>query len=81
MLEEHSISKLAVTEKSLLSLFAWDIVEYIQMSYRLIEPEVDPVPSSPAILINADSEFHGRYVYVVIPVQNKSVAVGLATRI
>jgi hypothetical protein len=80
VLEGHSLSKLDVTDESLLSLFAWDIVEYIQMSYRLIEPEIDPVSSNQAILVNAESEFHGRYVYIVIPVQNKSVAVGLATR-
>jgi len=80
VLEEHSLSKLDVTDKSLLSLFAWDVVEYIQMSYRLIEPEIDPVSSNEALLINAESEFHGRYVYIVIPVKNKSVAVGLATR-
>ena len=80
VLEEHSLSKLDVTDESLLSLLAWDIVEYIQMSYRLIEPEIDPISSNQAMLINAESEFHGRYVYLVIPVQNKSVAVGLATR-
>ena len=76
----HSLSKLHVKDKSLLKLFAWDVVEYIQMSYRLIEPEIDPISSNQAILINAESDFHGRYVYIVIPVQNKCVAVGLATR-
>ena len=80
VLEIHTLSKLQIKDESLLKLFAWDIVEYIQMSYRLIEPEIDPVSSNKAILINAESEFHGRYVYIVIPVQNKCVAVGLATR-
>lgn len=80
VLEEHSLSKLDVADESFLSLFAWDIVEYIQMSYRLIEPEINPVSSNQALLINAESKFHGRYVYIVIPVQNKSVAVGLASR-
>ena len=79
-LEEHSFSKLHIADESLLKLFAWDIVEYIQMSYRLIEPEIDPISSGRAILINAESKFHGRYVYIVVPVQNKSLAVGLATR-
>lgn len=77
---EHSLSKLNIKNESLLKLFAWDIVEYIQMSYRLIDSEIEPISSAKALLINAESKFHGRYVYVVIPVQNKGVAVGLATR-
>ncbi|MGH1540024.1 MAG: hypothetical protein ACRBHB_06360 [Arenicella sp.] len=80
-LEKHALSKLNIKDESLLKLFAWDIVEYIQMSYRLIEPDIDPISSNQAILINAESEFHGRYVYIVIPVQNKGLAVGLATRV
>jgi len=80
VLEKHLFSKLAVAEEALLKLFAWDIVEYIEMSYRLLEPKIDPLYSKEAILINAESKFHGRYVYIVIPVKNRGVAVGLATR-
>jgi len=79
-LDIHALSKLQIKDDSLLKLFAWDIVEYIQMSYRLLEPEIDPVASNQAVLINAESKFHGRYVYIVIPVKNKCIAVGLATR-
>lgn len=79
-LEVNLLSKLLISDESLLKLFSWDIVEYIQMSYRLIEPEIDPVSSKQAAIINAKSDFHGRYVYILIPVQNRGVAVGLATR-
>ncbi|MCL6417814.1 hypothetical protein MIB92_19350, partial [Aestuariirhabdus sp. Z084] len=80
VLQENVLSKLAVKDESLLKLFGWDIVEYIQMSYRLIEPEIDPVSSNEVKVISAESEFHGRYIYVFIPVKNKCMAVGLATR-
>jgi hypothetical protein len=50
------------------------------MSYRLVEPDVDPLSSKQAILINAVSEFHGKYIYILVPVQDKGVAIGLATR-
>jgi len=80
VLEEHSFSKLHIADESLLKLFAWDIVEYIEMSYRSIKPEIDPISSNQVVLVNAESEFHGKYVYIVIPVKNKNVAVGLATR-
>ena len=79
VLQENVLSKLIVKDESLLKLFAWDIVEYIQMSYRLITPEIDPVSSNEAKMIGAESEFHGRYIYVLIPVENKCIAVGLAT--
>ena len=80
VLQENVLSKLAVVDEALLKFFSWDIVEYIQMSYRLIEPEIDPVSSKEAKVISAESEFHGRYIYVLIPVENKCIAVGLATR-
>ncbi len=80
LLQENVLSKLAIKDEPLLKLFGWDIVEYIQMSYRLIEPEIDPLSSGDARAVIAESEFHGRYIYVLIPVNSKCIAVGLATR-
>lgn len=80
LLQEKVLSNLAIKDESLLKLFGWDIVEYIQMSYRLIEPEIDPLRSGEAKVVIAESEFHGRYNYVLIPVNSKCIAVGLATR-
>jgi hypothetical protein len=80
VLEEHVFSKLQVEDESLLKLFAWDIVEYLQLSYRFIEPEIDPISSKKAMLLNVESEFHGKFVFMVIPVIDNAIAVGLATR-
>lgn len=80
VLETHLLSKLKVKDESLRELFCWDIVEFIQMSFRLLEPEIDPISTKEAFLINAESEFHSQYVYIVVPVTNQAVAVGLATR-
>jgi hypothetical protein len=80
VLEKHSFSMLRIEDESILKLFSWDIVEYIQMSYRLIEPEIDPISNNQVVLARAESDFHGRYVYIVIPVKNKGIAMGLATR-
>lgn len=80
VLEEHVFSKLQVKDEALLKLFAWDIVEYLQMAYRLIEPEIDPISSKKALLFSAESDFHGKFVFMVIPVIDHAIAVGLAAR-
>lgn len=61
-------------------LFVWDVVEYIQMTYRDIEPNIDPINEKKALIAKAHSEFYGNYSYIVIPVGKRAVAVGVATR-
>ncbi|MES2676677.1 MAG: hypothetical protein V4660_20740 [Pseudomonadota bacterium] len=80
VLEKHLLSKLGVEDVSLLKLFSWDIVEFIQMSFRHLDPEIDPISTKQAFLINAESGFHGQYIYIVIPVINQAIAIGLAIR-
>lgn len=80
ILEEAVFTKLQVQDESLLKLFAWDIVDYLQLSYQLIQPEIDPISSKESLLFNAKSEFHGDYVYIVVPVKNHAIAMGLASR-
>jgi hypothetical protein len=80
ILEENILSKLLVKDTSLLGIFSWDIVEYLQMTYQLIEPEIDPMYKKEALLFTTKSEFHGEFVYIVVPVLNQAVVVGLATR-
>tara|TARA_B110000196_G_scaffold319273_1_gene336859 strand:+ start:2793 stop:3296 length:504 start_codon:yes stop_codon:yes gene_type:complete len=80
ILEENILSKLLVKDTSLLGIFSWDIVEYLQMTYQLIEPEINPMYKKEALLFTAKSEFHGEFVYIVVPVLNQAVVVGLATR-
>ena len=79
-LSEAVFTKLQVQDESLLKLFTWDIVDYLQLSYQLIQPEIDPISSKEALLFNVKSEFHGDYVYIVVPIKNHAIAMGLATR-
>ena len=81
ILQTHVFSKLAVNDESLFKLFAWDIMEFLQMSYRGIEPEIDPVYNGEAFMLNAKSEYHSACVYLVIPIENQAVIVGFASRV
>lgn len=81
ILEREVFSRLIVRDDSLWKLFAWDIVEYIQMSYRDSTLGTDPIFSRKSLLFEAQSEFHGEFVYLVIPAGGQAIAVGLATRV
>jgi hypothetical protein len=80
ILGKHLFSKLKTQDDSLHKLFAWDIVEYIQLSYPSFAPEDDPISKRQSFVIDAESDFHGKYVYIVIPMGSKAVAIALATR-
>ena len=80
ILRREVFSKLVVEDESLLRVFSWDVVEYLQMSYRLTKPEIDPIFNNQSLLFKAHSELHGEYVYLVVPVNEKAIAVGFAAR-
>jgi hypothetical protein len=80
LLRDHLLSKLEAGEKSHFELFTWDITEFIQMSYRELESESDPLRTREAISFDARSEFHGNHVYIVIPVQDEALVIGLGAR-
>lgn len=80
VLDEHLISKLHLKDELLKKLFVWDIFEYIRLSYPSQEIEDDPISSGNAFVVHAESDFHGKYVYIVISAGTKAVAIGLASR-
>jgi hypothetical protein len=80
LFEAEFQSSLRFQEEDLIKLFVWDIVEYIQMTYREMEPEIDPIHEKKALIITANSEHHGDFRYLVVPVENKVIVIGLATR-
>ncbi len=80
VLQKHIFSNISIKDENLLKLFAWDIVEFIDMTYRLLEPRINPISDGHALLFDATSEFHGDYVYMIIPVLQQAVIIGLATR-
>ncbi|MCU7843415.1 MAG: hypothetical protein KZQ93_06210 [Candidatus Thiodiazotropha sp. (ex Monitilora ramsayi)] len=73
-------SSLKSQEGDLIKLFVWDVVEYIQMTFRDVDPEVDPIHEKQSFIARAQSKFHGNYSYVVVPVKTKAIAVGVAAR-
>jgi hypothetical protein len=50
------------------------------MTYMHLEPETNPFSDGQSLIFNATSEFHGDYVYIVIPVLQQAIIIGLATR-
>lgn len=72
--------QLKVGEDGLFDMFVWDIVEYIQMSYRDLYPEVDPLETGEAVVFDANSKFHGKHLYIVVPVKDKALVMGLGKR-
>lgn len=80
LLNQHALSKLVVRDKDVLGLFAWDIVEYIQMSYRDDDSPTDPFASRSAMVFNAVSDFHGEHLYLAVPLTDRALIVGFGTR-
>lgn len=71
---------LTVSNPDLLKLFSWDIFDFIEMAYKEMGSTVNPISDGQAILFTAHSEFHGDYVYLVIPVGLHLIVIGLARR-
>ncbi|WP_334079057.1 hypothetical protein [Microbulbifer sp. M83] len=80
LLDHHVFSRLEAGEKTHCELFGWDIVEFIQMSYRELEPEIDPLHTREAMSFDVSSRSHGAHVYIVVPVKEKALVIGLGAR-
>jgi hypothetical protein len=78
--EDEFRSSLYVQDEDCIKLFAWDVVEYLQTSFREIKPEIEPVQEKQAFIVGAHSKFHEKYSYLVVPVKRKLIAVGVAKR-
>jgi hypothetical protein len=63
LLETEFQSSLRFQEEDLIKLFVWDIVEYIQMTYLGMEPEIDPIQEKKALIITANSARYGDFRY------------------
>jgi hypothetical protein len=79
-LENQLTEKLNVNEYSLVKLFVWDVVEFIQQSFIENNQEQDPIHLKKSFIIKAMSKFHGNYSYLVIPINGKALVLGLANR-
>ena len=79
-LENQLTEKLNVNEYSLVKLFVWDVVEFIQQSFIENKQDQDPIHLKKSFIIKAMSKSHGNYSYLVIPINGKALVVGLANR-
>ncbi len=82
LLDLHLLSKLKVDDADLHRLLAWDIIEFIRMSYRMRQsrPVRDPISRRESFVADVGSDFHGKRVIIAIPVERRCIAISLATR-
>jgi hypothetical protein len=80
LLKRYLMEHLKVGDECLFDMFVWDITEYIQMSYRDLHPEVDPLETGEAVIFEAKSNFHSKHVYIMVPVKDKALVMGLGKR-
>ncbi|MCG8093239.1 MAG: hypothetical protein JAZ17_06355 [Candidatus Thiodiazotropha endolucinida] len=79
-LETQLNEKLNLSEGSLVNMFVWDIVEFLQQAFSVNELEYDPIRLKESFLIMAMSEFHGNFHYIVVPFKGKAIAMGMVNR-
>ena len=80
LLDHYVFSRLEAGERTHFEQFGWDIIEFIQMSYRELEPEIDPLHTREAMSFDVSSQFHSEHVYIVVPVEEKALVIGLGGR-
>lgn len=78
VLNTSIFSHLKVQDETSLKLFAWDIIEHVDLAFIDLSKENMSLKS---MLFRAESEFHGEYVYLVLHKLNHAVAIGLAGRV
>ena len=80
IINETILKNLTILDDETLKLFEWDIIENMEMTYRMIEPAINPLSDGQVMLFNASSDFHGEYIYLVIPIHKQVVSIGVASR-
>jgi hypothetical protein len=82
LLVEYIFSQLAITNENIKKLFLWDIVEYFGLASTQDDPEGDfnPLVSNGALKLTMQSNFYKSHVYLVVPISNYAIIMGLAKR-
>ncbi|WP_444928617.1 hypothetical protein ACJJIF_12150 [Microbulbifer sp. SSSA002] len=79
-LSKHVFQKVTCVSEDQKNLIEWDITEYIEMACREVDEEANPIYKEQSMIFQAKSEFHGEYIYLVVPASNQAIVVGFATR-
>jgi hypothetical protein len=82
LLVEYIFSQLAFTNENIKKLFLWDIVEYFGLASTQDDPEGDfnPLVSNGALKLSMQPNFYKSHVYLVVPISNYAIIMGLAKR-
>jgi len=80
LLDRYVFPMLNVADEELCKLFAWDIVEYIELCCREMDPVTTPLSRREAMVFEGSSSFHPTLAYLVVPIKSRALVVALGTR-
>jgi hypothetical protein len=80
LLDRYVFPMLNVADEDLRKLFAWDIVEYIELCCREVDPVTTPLSRREARVFEGSSGFHPMLAYLVVPIKSRALVIALGTR-
>ena len=80
LLDRYVFSMLNVANEELCKLFAWDIVEYVELCCRELDPVTNPLRRREAMIFEGSSSFHPTLAYLVVPIKSRALVIALGTR-
>lgn len=80
LLQRRVFSMLDAADEQLCKLFAWDIVEYIELCCLALDPATNPLRKREARVFECSSSFHPALTYLVVPIGSRALVVALGTR-
>jgi len=80
LLDRYVFPMLNVADEDLCKLFAWDIVEYIELCCREVDPVTTPLSRREARVFEGSSGFHPMLAYLVVPIRSRALVIALGTR-
>jgi hypothetical protein len=80
LLDRYVFPMLNVADEDLRKLFAWDIVEYIELCCREVDPVTTPLSRREARVFEGSSGFHPTLAYLVVPIKSRALVIAFGTR-
>jgi len=80
LLDRYVFPMLNVADEDLCKLFAWDIVEYIEICCRELDPLSTPLSRREAMMFAGSSSFHSTLAYLVVPIKSRALVIALGAR-
>jgi hypothetical protein len=80
LLDRYVFPMLNVADEQLFKLFAWDIVEYIDLCCWELDPATTPLSRREAMVFEGSSSFHPTLAYLVVPIKSRALVIALGTR-